>query len=275
MAHYSTPGRAALVPQLPGYSNVPVMDIVEKYQVHPLWTAWVKAYTKTKIHPDSHTKYVQVTHCSVLFSLHEWKQRNSELWIGYVASVQEHMMQTLTKPSQYGWSTKHGNTTRSIMVVRILPCLGTSSCPAVAGKKLNWWSPPRLVLLLPCQTDSSTLTSHSPLPMGDRIIGNLSSSLSFHASHFLSTFLSFSTTFFHFLVWIPCKSKPCALGPKDQQLLLFTPSIHLSFDRSSKCLPLWVPLLSSKLYCTEQGQELLSHVTQLDSKKKKKKLKGE
>lgn len=36
-------------------TDVPVMDTVEKYQVYPLWTAWVKAYTKTKIHIDSYT----------------------------------------------------------------------------------------------------------------------------------------------------------------------------------------------------------------------------
>lgn len=56
------------------------------------------------------------------------------------------------------------------MVVRILPCLDTSSCPVVAGRRLNWWfPPPRPVLLLPCQADSSTVPSHPPLPVGDRI----------------------------------------------------------------------------------------------------------
>lgn len=53
-------------------TDVPVMDMVEKYQVYPLWTAWVKAYTKPK-YTLTHTwakkkkkKNLKVTHCSVL-----------------------------------------------------------------------------------------------------------------------------------------------------------------------------------------------------------------
>lgn len=71
------------------------------------------------------------------------------------------------------------------MEIRILPCLGTSSCPIVAGRRLNWWFPPRLVLLLPCQTGSLTVTSHPPLPMGDRIRKLILFSLP-NVNHFLS-----------------------------------------------------------------------------------------
>lgn len=164
-------------------------------------------------------------------------------------------------------SIKHEKTTKSIMAVRILPCLGTSSCPVVAGSRLNWCFSPLVPLLL-CQADSVTVTSHPPLPIGNRL-----SWRPLPVSHFLSPLvslsLSLSTRLSSSSSGSPVKNEAQALRPQHQQLLLFRPSIHLPFDRSNQMSASpQAPLLPSKLYCMKQGQELHSHVTQVDWKKK-------
>lgn len=115
-------------------------------------------------------------------------------------------------------------------------------------RKAGLWVPLWVVLLLPCQTEYLAVTSHPPLPTGDRTSWLLLFSLSPPRPLSLCSLFVFVVLL---LVWFPCEDKTYTVRPKHQQSPLFTPSIHPPFDRSSKCpplrVPLRVPLLPSKL----------------------------
>lgn len=125
--------------------------------------------------------------------------------------------------------------TKSIPATRFLPCLGTSSCPAAAGGRLDRRRP-SFCVGLSLQLD---LVIH--LSPAGRQINSLASHL--HLTHFphstfaqpssasLSSFVTFPNS--------PAESKAFALwSPKYQQPLLFIPSIHLppTTGQLSACL---------------------------------------
>lgn len=172
-------------------------------------------------------------------------------WIGSCASLSKH---TGTKSSVQPSTWK--NITRSIMVVRILPCLGTSSCPVVVGRPLIWWSPPgwrssSCVRQNPQQTSTYLLFSPPRRSL----------------SHSLSALVS---TSFPLSVWLPCEDRADALRPKHKQLLLFIHSLHLpSVDSSSKCLPLHKSVSFPLNYIAWNKGRNSTHTSHTHTQKKK------
>ena len=153
------------------------------------------------------------------------------------------------------------------MVLRILPCLGTSSCPVVAGSRLKWWSPPQAGAPPPVSDrDSSTATAHSPLPAGDTIRQLILSSPTSLSLSFRLFLLVFSPPRLAPLQGQSIRARaktPTALSCLYHQFIFpSTGQVNVRLSASPSLLP-------SKLYDKKQGQELLSHVTQLDKKKKR------
>lgn len=177
------------------------------------------------MHTDSYTwkNIYQVNHCSVLFSLREWSSEVMDQILCFPV--------THTHEIHSMCSTKHGNTTNSIMAVRILPCLGTSSCPVVPGRRLNWWSPPRLVLLLLCQSQLQIII-HLCLQATE--LGNFSS-LSSTSVTFSKPFCSLRPS--SSLSGSPVRTKHTHSGQSTNS----SSCLHLQFifplTRQRKCLP--------------------------------------
>lgn len=119
----------------------------------------------------------------LIVSLHEWKW-----WLGLTVLTLQHVKpnaHTYTHACMQTRNTEHWGS----QVLTLPWYLILSYC---CWRKAGLWVPLWVVLLLPCQTEYLAVTSHPPLPTGDRTSW-LCYSPSLHLGHFLSA-LSLSSS---------------------------------------------------------------------------------